>query len=194
MPYVPTSVVLTRLIESAPAETVTLGWLLDHLRTRSFGIILLLLGVCGLLPVVSPVAGLLLAIPGYQMLSGCSVPTFSRSIGQRPLATSKMAAVLARIIPALRAMERFVRPRWPTPFQATKRIIGGFIVLLGACLLAPLPFSNIPVALTIVLVAFAYLEEDGVLLAAGLLAALALFVAGGAALWGTIAGAVWLIE
>ncbi len=24
-------------------------------------------------------------------------------------------------------MERFIRPRWPTPFEATKRVIGGFV-------------------------------------------------------------------
>lgn len=49
-------------------------------------------------------------------------------------------------------------------------------------------------ALTIVLVAFAYLEEDGVLLALALIAALALFAAGAATLWGTIAGAIWLVD
>ncbi len=57
---------------------------------------------------------------------------------------TKLADMLMRIIPALRYLERFIRPRWPTPFEATKRVIGGFVLLLGVCLLAPLPLSNIP--------------------------------------------------
>jgi hypothetical protein len=97
-----------------------------------------------------------------------------------------------RIIPALRYLERFIRPRWPTPFEATKRVIGGFVLLLGVCLLAPLPLSNIPISLTIVLVAFAYLEEDGILLAVALTITLGLLAAVAAALWSTVAELVWL--
>lgn len=191
-PHVPTSIVLGRLIRDAPAEQVTLAVLLGHLRARSFGIVLLLLGVLGLLPLVSPVAGLLLTVPAFQMIRAHPAPIFPRRIAERPVATAKLAAMLMRIIPALRFLERFVRPRWPTPFETTKRVVGGFVLLLGICLLAPLPLSNVPVSLTIVLIAFAYLEEDGVLLALALAAALGLFAAGVAALWGTIATASWL--
>jgi len=155
---VPTSVVLARLIHNAPAGHVTLAWLMGHLHTRSFGIILLLLGVCGLLPVVSPIAGLLVFIPAFQMIRAHPAPIFPRWVAERPIAADKLADMLRRIIPALRYLERFIRPRWPTPFEATKRVIGGFVLLLAGCLLAPLPLSNIPVSLTIVLVAFAYLE------------------------------------
>jgi hypothetical protein len=184
---VPTSVVLARLIHNAPAGHVTLTWLMDHLQTRSFGIILLLLGVCGLLPGVSPIAGLVLFIPAFQMIRAHQAPVFPRRVAEQPIATDKLADMLMRIIPALRYLERFIRPRWPTPFEATKRVIGGFVLLLGACLLAPLPLSNIPVSLAIVLVAFAYLEEDGILLAVALTITLGLLTAVAAALWSTVA-------
>jgi hypothetical protein len=189
---VPTSVVLARLIHNAPAGQVTLAWLMNHLHTRSFGIILLLLGVCGLLPVVSPIAGLLLFIPAFQMIRARPAPIFPRWVAERPIATDKLADMLMRIIPALRYLERFIRPRWPTPFEATKRVIGGFVLLLGVCLLAPVPLSNIPISLTIVLVAFAYLEEDGILLAVALTITLGLLAAVAAALWSTVAELVWL--
>ena len=58
----------------APCGEVTLAWLLDHLQTRSFGIVLLLLGVVGLLPVVSPAAGLLLMIPAFQITRARAAP------------------------------------------------------------------------------------------------------------------------
>ena len=68
------------------------------------------------------------------------------------------------------------------------------MLTLGLCLLVPLPLSNIPVGLTVMLMAFAYLEEDGILLAVAMLIALIIFAAGGAALWSMIAGIIWLTK
>jgi hypothetical protein len=68
------------------------------------------------------------------------------------------------------------------------------VLTLGLCLLVPLPLSNIPVGLTVMLMAFVYLEEDGILLVVAMLIALILFAAGGAALWSMIAGIIWLTK
>jgi hypothetical protein len=194
MQSIPTSVVLEGLLRHAPAGEVTLAWLLDHLRARSFGIVLLLLGVIGLVPVVSPAAGVLLFIPAFQMIRARSTPVFPRKIARRALPTDTLAGMVMRVTPTLRYLERFVRPRWATPFQTTKRVIGFVIFLLGLGLFVPLPLSNIPVGLTIILVAFAYLEEDGVLLAGSLLVSLLLFFLGGAALWSSIAATLSLTK
>lgn len=191
-PHVATSAILARLIVDAPAERVTLAWLMKELRARSFGIILLLLGVIGLLPVVSPLAGLLLAIPAFQMIRGDEAPVFPKRAAARSVATAKLVAILKRVIPPLHYLERFVRPRWTTPFEATKRVVGGFVLLLGLGLLSPLPLSNIPIALVIMLIAFAYLEHDGVLLVIALALALALFGVAAGALWSTVVAALWL--
>ena len=69
-----------------------------------------------------------------------------------------------------------------------------FVLVLGLCLLAPIPLSNVPVSLTVVLVAFAYLEEDGVLLASALVLAVGLFAIATLALWSTGAGTLWLVR
>ena len=92
----------------------------------------------------------------------------------------------------LRFLERFIRPRWPTPFAATKRVVGGVVLLLGASLLIPVPLSNVPSALLIVLIAFAYLEEDGALLCAALVGALLLSVIVVAAAWEAVSATGWL--
>ena len=190
--YVPTSEIIERLIQEAPPGEVTLAWLMSHLQRRSFGIILLLIGVCGMLPVVSPAAGLVLTIPAFQMIRAHQAPVFPARIAERSVATDKLAAVLARIVPMLRYLEHFVRPRWPTPFETTKRVIGAAVLLLGICLLAPFPLSNIPPGLTIVLVAFAYLEEDGILLALSLVVALGLLATAAEALWSNVAATIWM--
>jgi hypothetical protein len=187
MQSTPTSDVLEGLVKCAPAGEVTLGWLLDNLRTRSFGIVLLLLGIVGLLPVVSPAAGVLLVIPAFQMIRARSAPVFPRKVARRPLSTDSLTSMVKRVTPTLRYLERFVRPRWPTPFEVTKRVIGLVVLLLGLGFFAPIPLSNIPVGVAVILVAFAYLEEDGVLLAAALALSFMLLAIGAVALWGSIA-------
>lgn len=189
----PTSVVLNELLGEAPAERVTLGWLMGRLGERSFGIVLLILGLLGLVPGASAFVGVLLAVPALQMILARPGPIFPSRVADRPFPSRRVARVVQRAVPVLRYLEKFVAPRWPTPFKATKRVVGVVVLLLGMGLLAPVPLSNVPPALLIVLVAFAYLEEDGVLLCAGLAASLLLFTVVALAIWraARVTGWVW---
>jgi len=189
-----TSTVLERLRTDLPADFVTLGWFMSRLGERSFGMVLLLLGVCGTLPVISPVAALLISVPAFQMIRGQQAPSIPRRLARYPIRTTALASVLRRVIPALRYLERFIRPRSRTPPEATGRAVGGIVLLLAVLLLNPVPLSNIPVGLTIVLLAFAYLEGDTLLLiiAAGL--SVALLMAAAATLWGMVAAAIWMAK
>ena len=95
-------------------------------------------------------------------------------------------------LPLLRRLEVVIRPRWPTPFEATKRVVGLVVLLLAATLVWPFPFSHIIPALVIMLLALAYLEEDGVLLALGLAAAVVSLAITGATVWAGIRVTDWL--
>jgi hypothetical protein len=189
----PTSVVLNELLGEAPAERVTLGWLMGRLGERSFGLVLLILGLLGLVPGASAFVGVLLAVPALQMILARPGPIFPRRVADRPFPSRQVARVVQRAVPVLRYLEKFVAPRWPTPFKATKRVVGGVVLLLGMGLLAPVPLSNVPPAVLIVLVAFAYLEEDGALLCAGLAASVLLFTVVALAIWraARVTGWVW---
>jgi hypothetical protein len=70
--------------------------------------------------------------------------------------------------------------------EATKRGVGLIILLLAGILILPFPFSHIIPALVIMLVSFAYLEEDGALLCISLAAALASFSITAATVWATV--------
>jgi hypothetical protein len=188
----PISAVLGDMLAAAGTGHLTLDWLLDRMGGRSFGLVLLLLSIFGLLPGVSPFAAVLLMIPAIQMLLARSGPVFPRRLRSRRFEARRLAALLRYVVPALRWLERFVRPRWTTPVEATKRVVGGSVLLLSAGLLAPVPLSNVPPALAIMLIAFAYLEEDGALLCGALAIALVIVAAVLLAAWETMSAAGWV--
>ena len=193
LPYEPTSAVLDGLIQRAPAGRVTMDWLLAHLRSRSFGILFLVLGVCGLIPLLSPLAGLLLVILAFQMVRGHDGPFLPRRLGSRPIATAKLVSMLSRMVPVLRYLERFVRPRWPMPVEISNRMVGGMVILLSLGLFVPFPLSNVPFGLNIILLSFAYLEQDGVFLSLALVTAICLLAAVLGTLWSTVSATISLI-
>jgi hypothetical protein len=58
----------------------------------------------------------------------------------------------------------------------------------------PVPLSNIVPALVIALISLAYLEDDGLLLSIGLLAAAIVLTVEFGAIWETVRGAKWMIS
>jgi hypothetical protein len=187
--------VLQRLHDGVPTGHFTLGWLMHSLHKRSFGIIMLLIALVAIAPGLSIAAGLLLMIPAFQMIIGKAAPVFPRRIATHPLPTQHLAAVVQRSIPVLRYLEKVVHPRWHTPLQATKRLVGTVVLMLSATLVfIPIPLSNVVPALTIALIALAYIEEDGILLSIALLAAAIGLAVATAAVGEMVAGAKWIID
>jgi hypothetical protein len=187
----PSSRVLEDLLDQAPADYFTLGWLMSILHQRSFGIVMLFLGLFATAPIGSTVPGLVLAALAVQMIAGRCEPVFPHFITARRLPTRYLLRLGGRAIPVLRYLEKAVHPRWPTIFEATKRFVGVMLLPLTAVLLlTPVPLSNTAPAIVIVLISLAYIEEDGLLLCFALLTAVVLIGVASAAVWGTIVSAI----
>jgi hypothetical protein len=181
----PSSRVLEELLDQAPADNFTLGWLTATLQQRSFFIIMLFLGLLATVPVGSTVPGLMLVALAVQMIAGRREPIVPHFIAVRPLPTRHLLRLGRRAIPVLRYLEKAVYPRWPATVEATKRVVGVIVLLLTAVLLlTPVPLSNVAPATVIALIALAYIEEDGLLLSVALFAAIVLIGAAAAAVWG----------
>ena len=188
------SVVLQRLHDEVPRGHFTLGWLMDSLQKRSFGIIMLLLALVAIAPGISIAAGILLMIPAFQMIAGKPAPVFPRRIANHGLPTTHLADLIQRCLPGLRYLETVIHPRWHTALGPTKRIVGVVIMLLSTTLVvSPIPFTNVVPALVVALISIAYLEEDGLLLSIALLAALVVLTAAIMAVWEMIVGAKWIV-
>jgi hypothetical protein len=182
-----TSVILQRLHDELPPGHTTLAWLLGELPRRSFGIMMLLLSVLAIAPGVAIVAGVLLVILACQVLAGRAAPYIPRFITNRQLPTRYLAPVLAGASAALRRIERVIHPRWNSMLVPMRRVAAVAVVLLCTLMvLAPIPFVSIIPALTVAVIALAYLEEDGLLLAMGLLAAVIVLAMGYLAVWGVL--------
>ena len=92
------------------------------------------------------------------------------------------------------ALEKIIRPRWHTPFVVTKRIVGIIILMLAVTLFLPVPLSNIIPGVLIMLIAVAYLEEDGILLSIALCAAVPSLAITWAEGWAVLQGAAFLFR
>jgi hypothetical protein len=90
----------------------------------------------------------------------------------------------------LRYVEKLTHPRWHTPPETTKRVVGAVVMMLSLTLIViPIPLSNVVPALIIALISVAYLEEDGLLLSIALLSGLFSLAVEAGALWGAAAAA-----
>src|SRR5213078_2029377 len=76
-----------KVIYQAPADYFTVGWLTSILQQRSFGIVMLFLGLLATIPVGSTVPGLMLAAMAVQLIAGRGEPVFPHFITTRRLPT-----------------------------------------------------------------------------------------------------------
>jgi hypothetical protein len=189
----PSSRVLEDVIHQAPGEYVTIGWLTSILHRHSFGIVILCLGLLSATPIGSTIPGLVLAVIAVQLIMGRGQPVFPNFIMRRRLPTKQLVRLGEHAIHVLKYLEKAVHPRWPMPFEATKRAVGVMVLLLTALLLLmPVPLSNVAPAMAISLIAVAYIEGDGLLLSVAFLGAIILIVIASVAVWGTIVGAAFI--
>lgn len=190
--YIPTSTHLSRLLNAAEGNQVTVKWLTEQLGLRSFGLTLIMMALIAFVPGASIIVGILIAWPATQMILGHNAPVLPRVIARRKISVDKLARTIGILTPRLRWMERLIQPRWTIIFRSSKRPTGILMLLLGLTLISPFPFSHVIPAFVIMLLALAYLEEDGLVLIISLAASLASFTITVAALWGTVETADWL--
>lgn len=190
--YVPTSEHLGTVLRTAEGPRVTVAWLMAALGERSFGLTLLLMALVALIPGASTVIGLLIAWPAIQMILGHRAPVLPGFFARREISVAKLDRAIRILVPRLRWVEKAVRPRWHAGFRATRRLTGILMLLVGITLISPFPFSHVIPAIVIMLMALAYLEEDGIALIVSLFAALVSIAITGAALWGAAETAGWL--
>jgi hypothetical protein len=184
-----TSDLLDALVSQVPDRPVDLDWLLGHLDRRSFGLILLMLGLLVIIPGVATVATIILLFPAVEMMFGRTGPTFPAFLSKREFDFSRFRRFTVRIRPALTAIERITKPRWSARRDTTDRLVGILVFVLALTAMWPLPLVNVIPGFLIAVVAIAYLQEDGALLLAVAVPAIAWIASFAWTVWAS-AGAI----
>jgi hypothetical protein len=150
------------------------------------------MAVIALLPGASIVVGLLMAWPAVQLMLGHEKASLPRVMARREVGVARLSHVVAVVAPRLAWAERLIRPRWPELFRTSRRLTGAAMLLLGLTLVSPLPLSQIVPALVIMLLALAYLEEDGFALLIALGATVCSLAVTGMTVWGAVETIDWI--
>jgi hypothetical protein len=185
----PISVVLNAVVDGLAEDKVRVGTLMGGLRRRSFGGILVVLALLGLVPGVSFFAGLVMTVPAIQMMIGLRAPAMPRFVRVRELRVDQLRLLMRNITPRLQYLERYVRPRWTVLTDAPMPNLAGLLILvLALVIMLPIPFSNFLPVLAVILVALGLLERDGIALIIGLVFAFLALIVGVFAVVTVLAG------
>lgn len=173
------------------AERVRVRDITESLGQRSFGFILLIFALPNSLPIlgipgVSTITGLPLLFVAVQMALGHKRVYLPRWIADSSLATADFQALINKVAPWLRRIEKLMKPRIPfLVLGKAERWLGAFCVVLAFLLVLPIPLGNLLPALGILFIALGLIESDGVCVLAG--------IALGIASWALLGGLVWVI-
>ncbi len=163
---------------------ITCGELVEELDRHGMAVILILFSVPAALPLPAAGYSTLLSVPlliiGLRLLAGYDNLWLPARLRQRPFNTAGFnRRVVDAMLRLVQVVERFSSPRLIGLVRApAMRAVIGFIICALACsMLLPIPGTNTAPAFGIFLIGFSLLEDDGVLLLAGILCSLlALFI------------------
>ncbi|SFW39798.1 exopolysaccharide biosynthesis protein [Luteibacter sp. UNCMF366Tsu5.1] len=163
-----TVALLRAALMAASGERISVEELLDSLKRRAFGFVLLLLAIPNFIPVplgIGGIMGVLVIGLGLEMLIGLEHPWIPGFLRRRTMSREGLLRFLDRIAPFSGRLERICKPRLQRLTRRPFTFVSGAIMLLIGILLAlPIPFTNYVFGGMLIAFAFALVERDGVLL------------------------------
>jgi hypothetical protein len=164
------SELLEHLARTWPGDRISLGDITRLLGDRGYGVLMFVLALPGLLPGISSIAAVPLALVALQLAIGLPRPWLPRFLANRSLSRADFCRMIDRVLPHLARIERLLRPRLTVLAGPVGERVMGFVCLALALLLIIPVLFNAPLVVPIALMALAILERDGVLGTIGLLA------------------------
>lgn len=162
---------LDHLAAQVQGQTATLGWVLDQLHERAFGLFLLVLALPCCIPFlygIPQVVSLPLMFVSVQILLGRRVPWLPARLAARTVSSADLHTLAQRAGPWLRRIEAVSRPRLSLLSRAPlDRLVGAALVVFSASIMVPLPGTNTVPGIAVVAVAMGLLQRDGILILLG---------------------------
>lgn len=167
------SSILSDLAENPARERIAIADMLETMRSRAFGALLLIFAFPNILPSPPGLAGILglpLVFLSVQMVLGRE-PWLPQIIAKRSMRREFFAAMVERIAPWLARAEGLMHAR--LEFMAgdlAQRLLGLVCLTLALALALPIPFANLAPSAAICLIGLGILERDGLWIGIGLMA------------------------
>ncbi len=157
----PISRIVMEVAATFPGERITLGDMASAFGERSFGLLILLLCLPGLLPGMASVFGLPMLILGVQMGLGLRKPRLPRFMARQSVKRTDLLRLASASSRGLRRIERYLRPR-PGWFvsNAGERLVGWLTAYSALMLILPGPGTNGPPAFGTIVMALGVVEQD----------------------------------
>jgi hypothetical protein len=168
-----TSVILGELLAAEGPARVAIGEIVATLRNRALGLMLVVFGAPCMLPAPPPiplVCGLVLMAVATNLMAGRATVWLPPRVALREVPRAGLSAVIRRILPATRFIERLCRPRLlGVSERAGKAVFGAVIAALVLILWLPIPvFGNFTPGLAVTVIGVGLSERDGVVMLVGL--------------------------
>jgi hypothetical protein len=169
-----TSDIIARVARENQANTVTVGELLNALKDRSFGVIIIFFALPNVIVPISWVLGTPILLLTVQMVIGRQTPWLPGFMKRQEISGETFAKIASYVVTYLSKIEKWLKPRWSFLTTNTmERFIGLYLTFLTLVLLVPIPFGNALPAFGIAIVAAGLIEKDGLAILVGSLIGLA---------------------
>jgi hypothetical protein len=174
-----------KLLEIINSETMTKDICFEEiiklLGTRSFGIALLFFALPSVLPFsIIPGAAFIFSVPilffSAQIIFGRKSLWLPNFIAKKTVSHKAVIKIIHKTIPYLKKAEYFLKPRWSVITSRPMEIINGLIIFfLALFLILPIPLSNFIFAILLITFSLGLIEQDGLVITLGYIAALIYF-------------------
>lgn len=189
----PAQEMLETITDEVDGDKVSVADIMDTFGSKSFGPVLLLLGLIVVLPPMG-------AIPGIPAIVGLVIILFSKQIvfgrdhiwlpqylENRSIARNKLEAAKNNAKPYLKYVDMLIAPRMTWLFEGPSLVLVGVVVSILALSMIPLELLPFAVALPGAAIAqfgLAITSRDGILLIGALIVSLAAGLTVGWYFWG----------
>jgi hypothetical protein len=185
-----TSQILRDILTKNPdVSEFTVEQIVSSIGETSFGTSLMFFAIPEVVPIPVPGLAAIVVIPtaviSAQMAVGHPHIKLPKFMLKKRVPRRALAAAIQAILPFLEKAEKVAKPRWKwatTPLA--KRLLGVFIFILALSIAFPMPGFNMPQAISTFIIALGLVEDDGMLIAAGVLGGLASLALLGGAVFG----------
>ena len=168
---------LQSFVDELGGEDCTVGELVERIGDRGFGLLFLILALPAALPVPAPgyatPFGILMIIGGAQIIAGRRSMWLPEGMRKRTVSHKMLAFSVKNGRVPLGVVEFLIRPRLAglAKNRAFLSAVGVIVVLMACFMTLPVPLTNTAPSFVIFVLAAGMLEEDGLVLLAGVLLA-----------------------